>query len=550
MLEIFSIILILVLISKFIEDKTKVPFVLTLIILSYITNQYFDLAILKENFDEILYMMLPIILIPDLLGISRSELEENFNDIFYLAFIAVVVSIFIAVSVTYLFDIYSMPIEFLILLFAPLMATDVVSVSSIFSKFRLPKKLKLYSEGESLFNDITAMIIFFFIALPISQGNDLSIGNIHLAFFKVVLLSIFIGLLFGIMGYYLFKFFHDSFEKFLSIYVMASLSFLVSEHFHVSGIFSIVVSVLLFKYLFDKEGHYKKIDYNLLLKSLNSKSSSDSSFRAYKKEAYYLALFGNGVVFVAIANVINIELLLKYKYEILYLFILTTLIRYLVLLPITIKRKYPFSFNNIMTFSGMKGGLAIIMVVSLPDSFEYKEMFTALVLGVVILSIFSYTFSLMIYLKFFNSNEEYKNNINIANYNNIKNILQKESSTNAYNEIMFKDFVEKEIYRASRYNYQFSIIAFKCNNIEKIDSIIDTILRDSDYFGKVYDNYYAILLTHSDVNGALIFAHRLQESLGKVHISISEYATGDTLDMIYEKLYAAIKSKKSIDIEV
>jgi NhaP-type Na+/H+ or K+/H+ antiporter len=552
MLEIFSIILVLVLISKFVEDKTKIPFVLSLIVFSYIANHYFDLNILKENFHEILYMMLPIILIPDLLGISRSELEENFRDIFYLAFFAVFISIFLAVGVTYFLDIYAIPIEFLILLFAPLMATDVVSVSSIFSKFSLPKKLKLYSEGESLFNDITAMVIFFFIALPLSQGEDFSFSAMNLMFFKVLSLSIFIGLVFGIMGYYMFKFFNDSFEQFLAIYVTASLSFLIAEHYHVSGIFAVVVSVMLFKYLFDKEGHYKKIDYNLVLKSLNSISSTDSSFRAYKKEAYYLGLFGNGVVFIAIANVVDLELLLKYKYEILYLFVLTTIIRYLVLIPITIKRKFPFSFNNVMTLSGMKGGLAIIMVVSLPNSFEYKEMFVSLIVGVVILSIFVYTAILMIYLNINKNNllKDFSNDGSTNYYKGLKNIIEKDEFTNAYNEIVFKEFVEKEIYRATRYHYQFSVIAFQCSNNVKLKEIMGTILRGSDYFGKVDKTHYAVLLTHSDIKGALIFSNRLKDLLGKTHIGVSEYTTGDTVEMMYEKLYTAINSKKDIDIEV
>lgn len=42
-----------------------------------------------------------------------------------------------------------------------LMATDAITVSSIMSKFRLPERLKTYAESESLFNDVTALIIFY-----------------------------------------------------------------------------------------------------------------------------------------------------------------------------------------------------------------------------------------------------------------------------------------------------------------------------------------------------------------------------------------------------
>jgi len=50
-----------------------------------------------------------------------------------------------------LFGQYNLSFAAIILLFAMVLATDPVSVVSIFSKFELPHRLKILCEGESLF---------------------------------------------------------------------------------------------------------------------------------------------------------------------------------------------------------------------------------------------------------------------------------------------------------------------------------------------------------------------------------------------------------------
>jgi len=198
----------------------------------------------------------------------------------------------------------------------------------------------------------------------------------------------------------------------------------------------------------------------------------------------------------------------------------------------------------------MKGGLALIMIISLPDEFIYKEMFLAIVLGVVILSIFLYTLVLMSYMYL----KKDKLIIDKAKehhiiFRDLKKLLEKEEQTGAYNEIVFEDFVEKEISRAQRYKYVFSIIAFNAQSevLKKLD--LDFI-RSSDYFGKIDTDTYAILLTHSGVKESTIFANKLVENIN--HIAIAQYTTGDNKEMLYDKLYDALNknSAENIAIEI
>ncbi|MBA3025377.1 MAG: sodium:proton antiporter [Sulfurimonas sp.] len=551
MLEIFVIILTLILVSKILEEATKIPFVLLIIVLSYGANHLFDLSLLGDNFQSVIYMMLPIILIPDILGLSRSELKENFSNIFYLAFTAVLISIAIAVGITYTLDsVYDLTIFHLLILFTPLMATDVVSVNAIFSRLKVPQTLKLFAEGESLFNDITAMIIFFFIALPILNGEDISLPALAGVVSYTLVLSVLIGAVIGLLGYYSFKISKNNFDEFISIYIMGSLAFLLAEKIHLSGILAVVVSLLLFKYLFDKEGHYRKKNYNAILSYLNKQSTNTESFRAYKKEAHYFGLFANAVIFISIANVINLDLLWKYKLEILYVFLLTTVIRYALVASFIFYKKLPLRWGNILTLSGMKGGLALIMIVSLSPDFIYKEMYLAVTLGVVILSIFLYTAFLMSYL-FFEKDAlmmDMAQEHNIS-FHDINDILQKEEKSGAYNEIMFEDFIEKEIIRTQRDGHQFSLVSFEAQN-STLKTINNELIGKGDYFGKIDEKNYAVLLTNCTLNDALAFSEKLKKYLHYDHIAIAEYMAGDTKEFMLEKLHKAMKDKQEIGVEV
>jgi CPA1 family monovalent cation:H+ antiporter len=95
---------------------------------------------------------------------------------------------------------------------------------------------------------------------------------------------------------------------------------------------------------------------------------------------------------------IDLNILTKYLYEILAVFGLLLAIRAILSVIAVRIMKKPQSWAVILTMAGIKGGLSLIMVHSLPN-FELKEMLTAIVVGNVLLSTYLNTVMLMIYLK-------------------------------------------------------------------------------------------------------------------------------------------------------
>ena len=50
-----------------------------------------------------------------------------------------------------------------------------------------------------------------------------------------------------------------------------------------------------------------------------------------------------------------------------------------------------FRWWGVLTFAGIKGGLSIVMLMMIPAGFEHIELFTAVVIGVIMLSTFIYS---------------------------------------------------------------------------------------------------------------------------------------------------------------
>jgi len=389
--------------------------------------EYINLSA-QENFDEILLLLLPLILLPDAMNFKLRDLKKHAIAIFYLSFVAVILSILAGIILNFVSPSeYTFTIGMLISLFAMVLATDAVSVSSIFSQFELPHSLKVLTEGESLFNDATAMIAFLFIGLPLMNGVEITAVDVSWILVKVVLGSVVIGLVVGYIAKVLLGILHTVVDEFIVILLTGYSAFVIAElhAIHVSGILALIVAVMTVQYFISKDLKKFSDDDDIINDTSTRKLSSHERYittkariEANKQSIAFFALFGNAILFVTLAELIEIDKLLMYSKEIIILFLVTTAIRAVMMLKFSFISWASEKITNInyrwwavLTFSGIKGGLSIIMVHHLPDTFIYKEMFTQVVMGVILLSIFVYAGGLMAVIGYYK--KEFKNDISL-----------------------------------------------------------------------------------------------------------------------------------------
>ena len=419
------------------EDKVGVPSPVGLITLSFafhlLAGEWFQLTGDPEHFATLVILLLPILLISDSLELKLDDLKEHGLSLFYLAVVAVALSVAAALLIgDWLFGQYHLSTAAIILMFPMVLATDPVSVVSIFSKFDLPHRLKILCEGESLFNDATALIVFVFIGLYALDGGEISLGYVSQISAVVVLGSALLGVLVGYVGLIGMKTTENRTAELLVLILTGYGAFELSEHFytvlnlfgghshlHLSGILSCIVATVTVHHVLsqsveDDEKRLQREEAELRRES-DSATTSRSLVQAAivaikasveererhmrtKEDVQLLAIVANTMLFVAMAEVIDLQLLLKYSHEIIMMFLATTVIRALMMAKFAIitnqtdkMANVNFRWWGVLTFAGIKGGLSVVMLMMIPASFEHVEMFKAIVIGVILLSTFVYS---------------------------------------------------------------------------------------------------------------------------------------------------------------
>jgi len=139
----------------------------------------------------IIFVFLPALIFESSLAIDVRKLMADIRPILFLAVVGLLISSFMVGGAVY--AISGMGFVVCLLLGAILSATDPVAVVAIFKDLGAPKRLAILVEGESLFNDATAIVLFnILVAMIIGAANaDLFGGTI--TFLKVFIGGIAVG---------------------------------------------------------------------------------------------------------------------------------------------------------------------------------------------------------------------------------------------------------------------------------------------------------------------------------------------------------------------
>jgi len=409
-------------ISIELQKYFKIPSPITLIGLSCAFYYMFPHMVLfsEATFANLVLFLIPILIASDALLLKLDDLKENALSLLYLAVLSVAASIAFGIfAANTFFAEYALSTGAIIALFAMVLATDPVSVVSVFSSFKVPHKLAILAEGESLFNDATALIIFMFIAIPMINGVDIGAVDILVVSTKVIAISVVIGLVVGFIGVFIMKLTSDPMSELVVILLTAYGSFELAEIFHMAGLLAVIVSIITLntvtqksfdekakkvtkaRNIVNRANKNKKIFSTNFMSGITRKLSSDvSSIERHKQNLNYvavLALLANTFLFMSMASIVHFDSLLKYQKEILLMFMITTLIRAFMMGTFGIVSNMTKKMTDIgvrwwsvLLFAGIKGGLSIVMLQMLPAGFEHKEMFNAIVIGVILLSTFVY----------------------------------------------------------------------------------------------------------------------------------------------------------------
>jgi CPA1 family monovalent cation:H+ antiporter len=202
----------------------------------------------------ILFVFIPILVFESAYNMEARQVIRNFLPITVLALPGVQLSTVMCGAVMMMAGGQGLGITWEVaLLFGVIVsATDPVAVVGLFKELGAPKRLGILVEGESLFNDGTAIVLFnillAFVIGTAATGGGASAAFLSggLEFLKVVGGGAVVGLLLAWAGWRVIGSIIENLPIKISLtIVMAYASFVIAEHlFHVSGVIAVVLAGL------------------------------------------------------------------------------------------------------------------------------------------------------------------------------------------------------------------------------------------------------------------------------------------------------------------
>lgn len=381
--DVFIQILILLAISMgviAVAKKMNQPYSIALVVVGLLLG-FVHIPILVEAEDFItqshvfqaiiISLFLPILLGDATLKLPFSHLREQHKPVLALAFGGTLLS-FLIIGLSVHWGL-GLPLIVSFTFAALMSATDPISVISIFKSLGVPKNIVTIIEGESLFNDGIAVVLFQISSVYLLSYMEMGwvgIGSGILLFLKFSLGGILIGAIMGYLFSQLIRL-YDDFPLEIGFSMLLFFgSYFIAEHFHVSGVIAVAVSGLIF-------GNYgSRIGMSETTK-VNINSFWD-----------VITLVANSLIFLMIGlEIRNIDFTDKWLLIVASILIVLAGRTIALYASLRFMKNFPASWKLVLNWGGLKGSLSIALALSLPASFEGREDILVLTFSIVLFSL-------------------------------------------------------------------------------------------------------------------------------------------------------------------
>lgn len=366
-----------------------------LVVLGFIVSELviyagFDTGLRADNFQALIfYIFIPILVFESAYNLDKQALKSNLVVILVLAIIAMMLTCCVTAVLLFYGIGHEAGFPWLAALItgAIVAATDPVAVVAKLKEMNAPHRLSVLLEGESLFNDATAIVLFsLFLSMAVaSQSVGIadplsSASDIFLKFMTIFvgggLTGLAVGILFGLLQ----KLIKKNVVRGAISLVVAYGSYIAAEHLMVSGVMSTLIAAISFSIL--SERYHRQ------------RSSSESAVAEIKYLWNVLAHIANVSVFLVMGAVITIDM-----FEHRWLAMLIAIFALLIARAVSVygvlsifslfkELRVPLASQTVMVWGGLRGAVTLALALSLPTSLDYWWTIQSIAFGVVIFSLF------------------------------------------------------------------------------------------------------------------------------------------------------------------
>jgi CPA1 family monovalent cation:H+ antiporter len=324
-------------------------------------------------------VLLPVLVFEAAFHMELEHFRANWRPIVALAVPGVLSGIVLTVALGWgTFRLLGLAPSLPVLLLAAtiLAATDPVGVLALLREVGAPRRLAVVMEGESLLNDAIAIVAFgvVLVGLGLDPHHQLSVGWVLRFLTWEVGEAVLIGGILGTGLSWLTAQVDDHLIEITLTTIGAFGSFVVADLVHASGVIACLVA-------------------GILSGNFGARYGMSSTTRVAVTSFWeYAAFAANSIIFLLIGLEISVPRLLQHLAPILALWIILLVARGVfvgVVIPLVVRRRNrpPKGFNWVLTWGGLRGGVAMVLALSVPRSFAGRAEVIDLVFGVSLLTI-------------------------------------------------------------------------------------------------------------------------------------------------------------------
>lgn len=357
-------------------QRLRVPYTVALVtvglslsLLEPVIGVKIELELLPEL---ILALLVPPLIFEAAFSLNLRELRYNLVPILLLAVPGVIITMVIVALL--IASVTSLPISLAMVFGALIAATDPVAVIALFRTLRVPKRLAVMIEGESLLNDGTAIVVFN-VMLGIALTNHFSLGESLVDFVQVVAGGLAVGLAGGLLVAWIIAQVDNHLIETTLTTVLAFGAYLIAERLHYSGVLAVVAAGLV-------NGNF------------GSRGMSPTTRIILTSFWEYFAFLANSFIFLLIGVRVNIAALLNAWQPILWAIVAVVIARVIVVYGVGfITRRFteaiPINWQHVFVWGGLRGAISLALVLSLPSTLgEDRDLLTVMAFGVVLFTLY------------------------------------------------------------------------------------------------------------------------------------------------------------------
>jgi CPA1 family monovalent cation:H+ antiporter len=368
---VFSILILMVVVSL-IAHYLKIPYTVSLVFGGLLASLFFPFSLPQISTSVFLTLLLPPVIFQAASKFPLSDLRENTTAILSYAFVGT----FLSTIVVAFFAMVLLQFTFLegMMLGAIIAPTDAVAVITILKKSGAAKRLTAIIEGESLFNDGVAVVMYTTIVSVIVSGVTFSLARFAVATLLSIFAGAVVGIVVGYVVYRLIPFTSDRFMQMIFVFLAAYGSYQLAVFFNGSGIISVVITGLIL-------GNY-------LPRKIPQRNVDDI-------ETFweFLAFIVTSVSFILIGLDLHITLFGDYALAIILtifgMLAARTIAVYSISSALNVRKKtLPRNWQHLINWAGLRGVISVMLVLGISTlAIPHGAEIEAVTFGVVFFSI-------------------------------------------------------------------------------------------------------------------------------------------------------------------